>query len=404
MAEVKDKHPAILVKDAILARSGIYVYGRGEMLSMGFALKDAKEFYGVFRPPEVLIGAKDKFAFAVVTKEHTVFDTSPENFRDQADGVVGDSIEVVPLDGGNIGLKGRVAFYTKDVADYFEQGNRETSAQYRMRLAQSSDPARDGYDFVMTDILSVNGLAITARGRGGSSVRVLDNLPALTKAFGGSSKMKSGFLSFLGIGKTKDTGFRFSDILFGGIARVKTLDAAGIEKEVGEVMSHVAALGDSEAKEFLTGAVADCFKNAEAVLSRRDEVAKRVDELYGKCRDDDAEAVKRILEGTAKAGGADDEAKKKKEEEEAAAKAKTEKEGKADAADSIEAAVAAAIDKAFAGQGASLDAKIDAAVKKALGLDEKAGEKKTVTDAAKLPGSTGDEDASYLVKGIWGMR
>jgi hypothetical protein len=404
MADAKDKHPAILVKDAILARSGIYVYGRDEMLSMGFVLKDNKEFYGVFRPPEVLVKAKDKFAFAVVTKEHTAFETSPENFRNQADGVVGDSVEVVPLDGGNIGLKGRVAFYTKDVAGYFEQGNKETSAQYRMGLAQSSDPVRDGYDFVMTDILSVNGLAITARGRGGSSVCVLDSVPVIAKVFGGNSKMKSGFLSFLGIGKPKDTGFRFSDILFGSIARVKTLDAAGIEKEVGEVMSHVVALGDSEAKEFLTGAVADCFKNSEAVLSRRDEVAKRVDELYGKCRDDDAEAVKRILEGTAKAGDSEEEAKKKKEEEEAAAKEKKEKEGKAGAADSIEAAVAAAIDKAFAGQSASLDVKIDAAVKKALGLDEKAGERKPAMDAAKLSDSTGDEDASYLVKGIWGMR
>jgi hypothetical protein len=404
MAEVKDRHPAILVKDAILARSGIYVYGRDEMLSMGFALNDNKEFYGVFRPPEVLIRAKDKFAFAVVTKEHTVLDTSPDNFRDQADGVVGDSIEVVTLDGGNIGLKGRVAFYTKDVADYFEQGNKETSAQYHMGLAQSGDSVRDGYDFVMTDILSVNGLAITARGRGGSSVRVLDSFPAINKVFGGSGKMKSGFLSFLGIGKPKDTGFRFSDVLFGGIARVKTLDAAGIEKEVGEVMSHVVALGDSEAKEFLTGAVADCFKNAEAVLSRRDEVAKRVDELYGKCRDDDAEAVKRILEGTAKAGDSEDEAKKKKEEEEAAAKAKKEKEGEGKAADSIEAVVAAAIDKAFAGQGASLDAKIDAAVKKALGLDEKDGGKKPAMDAAKLPGSAGDEHAEFLVRGVFGTR
>jgi hypothetical protein len=316
---------------------------------------------------------------------------------------VGDSIEVVTLDGGNIGLKGRVAFYTKDVADYFEQGNKETSAQYRMELAQSSDPARDGYDFVMTDILSVNSLAITARGRGGSGVCVLDSAAVRNKGVFGGSKMRSGFLSFLGIGKSRDAGFRFSDVLFGGIARVKTLDAAGIEKEVGEVMSHVVALGDSEAKELLTGAVADCFKNADAVLSRRDEVAKRVDELYGTCRDADTEAVKRILEGTAAVGDEDAEAKKKKEEEEAA-KAKKEKENEGHTKDSIEAVITAAVDKAFAGYGEGLDAKVDAAVKKALGLDEKAGGKKPAMDAAKLPGSTGDEDASYLVKGIWGMR
>ena len=227
--KVTDKHPAIMVKPAILARSGIYVYGRDEILAMGITPAADKPFYAVYRPPNVLIEAREKFAFAVVTKEHTAFDTEPDNFSDQAEGVVGDSVDVVTLDDGNVGLKGRIAFYKKDAADYFEGGNRETSAQYQMRLAPSGDPARDGHDFVMTEIVSVNSLAITARGRGGGGVRVLDSTVVTNKVDGGI-RMKGGFLSFLGIGKTKDADFKFSGVLMGSVAKIKTLDEAGIEK------------------------------------------------------------------------------------------------------------------------------------------------------------------------------
>jgi hypothetical protein len=401
---VKDKHPAILVKDAVLARSGIYVYGRDELLAMGIPLKDNKPLYKVYRPSTALVEAKDKFSFVVVTKEHTRIDTSPDNFREQADGVVGDHIEVVALEDGNIGLKGRIAFYTKDVADYFERGNKETSAQYNMSLKPSSDPVRDGYDFVMTKITSVNGLAITAHGRGGKTVRVLDTMAMTDKAIGGS-RMKSGFLSFLGIGKSKDAGFTFSNVLFGGIEKVKALDAsdsAGIEKAVGEVMSHVVPLGDSEAKEVLTGAVSDCFKNAEAVLSRKEDVAKKIDELYAKCQDADAEVVKRILDTDGKKGGDGD--GKTKEKEEGGKKddaGKEGSEGKDSLPQDVNAVIAAAVDKAFSRFNESIDAKIDAAMKKALG---EGAHSKPAADSrpAHAADSIENDDASYLVRGIFG--
>jgi hypothetical protein len=398
---VADKHPAIMVKPAILARSGIYVYGRDEMLSMGFTLAEDKSFYKVYRPPHVLIEAKDKFCFAVVTKEHTAFDTSPENFREQADGVVGDSVEVVTLENGNVGLKGRIAFYTKDVADYFESGNRETSAQYRMGLLPSSDPARDGYDFVMTGIESVNSLAITAQGRGGKNVCVLDSMAAVNKETGGI-RMKSGFLSFLGIGKAKDADFKFSNVLFGCMAKVKALDAAdtaGIEKAVGEVMSHVVSLGGSEAKELLTGAVSDCLKNVDAVLAKKDDVAKRLDELYGKCQDADAEAVKRILDADGKKDGDGKDPKKEDDDKEP----KKEGDGKDAQTKDFDSVITTAIDRAFGKFNESVDAKIDAAVKKALGTDtaKPAADNRS---ASAADSSAAGEDASYLVRGVFGNR
>jgi hypothetical protein len=398
--EVKDKHPAILVKDAILARSGTYIYSRDDLLRMGVPLKDSKPLYRIYRPPHVVVGAKDKFPFVVVTKGHTEADTSPDNFRDQADGVVGDSIEVVTLDDGNVALKGRVAFYTKSVADSFESGSKETSAQYSMRLRPCDNPARDGYDFIMTEITSVNSVAVLERGRGGSSVRVLDGMPPLDKYVGGNrmSKMRSGFLSFLGFGKTKDAGFKFSDTLFGGIEKVKALDAAdsdGIEKAVGEVMSYVVSLGDSEAKEVLTGAVSDCLKNADIVLAKKDDVAKKIDELYGKCQAADAEMVKRILDADGGKDGDDkDKGNGKDTDTKSAKDAQTE---------DIEVVIDAAIDKALGKFSENLDAKIDAALSKALGEGVTV---KPAGDSRQTFAVDGfeDKDASYLVRGVFGSR
>lgn len=393
----QDKHPAVLIKDAILARSGIYVYGRDEMVRMGHTPKDNKAAYRVYRPPNVLVDCKDKFAFAVVTKEHPAVDTSPDNFRKQAEGFVGNAIDVVALEDGNIGLKGEIAFYTRDMADYFEQGNKETSAQYGLKLRPSTNSERDGYEYVMTDITYVNGLALTARGRGGSSVRVLDSIE--TEKTVGGFRMKKGFLSFLGIGKTKDEGFKFSEALLSSMTKVKALDAsdtAGVEKEVAGVMDHVTALGDSEEREVLAGAVADCYKNIEAVLSKKDEVSLKLDELYAKCCDADTEAVRRIFE--AKKGSGKD-----KDDDKGKDGGKDKDKGKDSAPLNIDAVIAKAVDEAFVKVDGSIEAKIDAAMKKALNAGGGAGGSGQAQDASGVADAAGD-DASFMVRGVFGNR
>lgn len=401
--EARDRHPAILVKDAVLARSGIYAYGREELMRMGHVPKDNKAFYRVYRPPSVLVGCKDKFAFAVVTKEHTAEDTSPDNFRGQADGFVGNAIDVVALDDGNIGLKGEIAFYTRDIADYFERGNKETSAQYGLKLCPSADSARDGYDFVMTDITYVNSLAITAHGRGGRGVRVMDSVGAENVT--GGLRMKKGFLSFLGIGKTKDAGFKFSETLLGSMAKVKALgasDTAGVEKEVAGVMDYVTALGESEEREVLAGAVADCYKNIEAVLSKKDEVSVKLDELYAKCCDADTEAVRRIFEAkeTKDGDGEKDDKDKDKDKDK---DDKDKDKGKDSAPPNIDDVVSKAMDKAFVRIDESIGAKIDAAMKKALNADGASGGSGQTRDTSAAADSIG-EDVSFMVRGVFGNR
>jgi len=267
----------------------------------------------------------------------------------------------------------------------------------------------------MTEIVKVNHEAVLPRGRGGSDVRVLDRAAAQGAGSGGSEmagevKKKGGFLEFLGIRKPKDDNFKFSDVLLESVAKVHSLDQAGLEKEIGGVMTHVNALGDSEPKEFLVGAVTDCFKNPVEVVAQKDIVAKKIDELYMKCRDADAEAVRRILDADSKgddkkdAKNADDKDGDKKDAKDAKdAKDVSSKDKAPDLSVVIDAAVQKAVVTALDG----LDAKVDNSVKKALGIDDakdkkKEGDDRTV-DANAVDGA-GSEDASFLVRGIFGNQ
>ena len=193
---------AIIVKNAILARSGIYIYSHEEMLRRGHNPEIKKDFYKEYRPASVLVSAKDKFKYAVLTKEHPSSITA-DNVQQVIEGVVGSTIEVVTLDNNEIALKGELAFYTKDAVQYYDAGAKETSAQYRSKV---SPVFGEDYDYILEEIQEVQGLALTRQGRGGSSVAVLDSLlstdtTSVDKKIQGDKVMKNSILSFLGIGK-----------------------------------------------------------------------------------------------------------------------------------------------------------------------------------------------------------
>ena len=257
----KDESAQLAVKDAVLARSGIYLYSRADVMQMGLNPKADKPVYREYRPAGVLVEAKDKFALVPVTKDHPPVDITADNYHEYASGVTGGPVEIVPLPDGEIGLKGKIAFFTRSAYDYYMSGSRETSAGYAKKIVYSDNPDKDGFDWILTGITSVNHEAVLPQGRGGSEVRVMDKAAEINSngGIGMATKAKGGFLAFLGIGKTKNE--KFSEVLLGSVAKVRSLDAAGVEKEVTAVMAHVNILGDSEAKEVLVGAVTDCFKN-----------------------------------------------------------------------------------------------------------------------------------------------
>jgi hypothetical protein len=394
----QDKSAQLAVKDTVFARSGIYLYSRNEVEKWGIKPKADKPFYRVYRPAGALIAAKDKFALVPFCREHPDVDVTPDNFHDYASGVTGGPIEAVTLDDGEIGLRGSVAFFTRDAYDFYMAGNKEVSVGYIHRLREVRDADKAGYDLIMESIESVNHACVVPQGRGGASVRVLDSVQTTAKNTGGV-KMMNGFLTFLGIGKAKDENFKLSQVLLDSVAKVHTLDQAGIDTEVAGVMAHVNALGDSEAKELLLGAVTDCFKHPVEVIAQKDKVGSKIDDLYGKCRAADAEAVQRILDGD---DGKDKNGKDTKDGGDG-------KDVKDAAPKDFNAVIDAAVQKAVVAVKDGFEAKIDESVRKALGLEEE----KSKTAAADNRGSGGandgaagasGEDASFLVRGYFGSR
>jgi hypothetical protein len=356
-----------------------------------------------------MIAAKDMFNMVPVAKLHPDTDITEANFHTFTSGVTGGPIEAVPLENGEVGLKGKIAFFTRDAFDFYNSGNRETSAGFKKLIFEISNADEVGYDFVLKEITKVNHVAIVPKGRGGADVRVMDAAANINVFNGGSvmaGKIRGGILERLGIVKAKDENFKFSTVLLESVAKVHSLDAAALEKEVVSVLSYVNVLGDSESKEVLIGMVTDCFKHPVEVIAAKDKVAAKADELYIACRDADSAVVERILD-SASAGNADDKKDKDKKDGkkdgDGTKSAETKDTVPKDLETVIDTVVQKAVQKAIVATNDSFEAKIEATVKKALGLDEQK------SSASSAPAAANDnavavEDASFLVRGCFGVN
>jgi hypothetical protein len=396
-----DGTPYIEVKKARIARAGKQFYSAFEMKARTAKFKDSgKNVYVEYRPPEVLIKNLSKFNYVPFLNEHTPFDVTPDNWKQYAVGVVGGNAAVDVVN-DEVFIVNDIIFYDRAAYDEYKNGKVELSARYDAKYAFVDDEEKCGFSSLLLDIPAVNHVALVGRARAGHEAKIMDSLGA--GGIYGGLKMKGGFLSFLGIGKAKDDGFKFSAVLMDSLGKVKA-DSACVETEISGLAAHVAKLGDSEAKEVLAGAVADCYRNADAVLARKDEVGKKLDELYGKCQDADTEAVKRILEGAAKISD-----KKDKDDNDDGEAAGADDGGKAAAkktktndAVSVEALIDASVEKVFAKVNDSIDSKIDEAMKKVLGTGKSTTVSSSALGAATINDGAAAEDASYLVRGVFG--
>ena len=401
---------AIIVKNAILARSGTYLYSYEEMLRRGHVPSVKKDFYKEYRPASVLVNAKDKFKYAVLTKEHPHSITS-DNIQQVIEGVVGSDVEVVVLENNEIALKGEIAFYTKDAVEYYNTGAKETSAQYISKVSPVTDK---DYDFILEEIQAVQGLALTRQGRGGSSVAVLDSLisagETAEKKLQGDKVMssKNSILSFLGIGKAPQD--ELSSLVIDSLNGYSELSEADKKTRREKVDILISPLADTPEKKILADTVKDCFSYPKEVLEKKEDVEKGLKSLYKLCVSSDAAALQATFDSIKetkdeKEDEEDEDEKKKKEtkeketkDAEAAAKAKEEEEKKKketkdsfDLEKTVEAITARVID--------SVSAKIDEAVKKNLGIEVKKG---TETNDSILPTfAAGGSDNSFLLKDMF---
>ena len=417
MDEVKDSAPYYEKKNVILCRSGIQEYTAAEVRRFGLENPPVqKDIYKVYRPASVIIGAADLMKNLPITKEHPPEFVDGDNWQRYAHGYTGSEADVVSLGSGEVGIKSTLVFSTRDVYNYFLDGNEEVSLGYQSMNAWAENPEALGYDIVMTGIGVVNHLAITAAGRGGSRVSVIDSL------IGGlAMSFKTGLFHFLKWkGKTTDSATPFSKVVFDSLEESKNLDGASLEKEVTRVIDSIATLKDGESKTLLMDTVTDCYKAIDAARENKEKVSAILDSLYKKAEDEtlknmdamkeepmddpnqkdsEAEADKKVTDedgkgkGTSNISDADEEKAKeeakKKEEETKDSDAKEKKE----VTDSITSIVDSAIKK----NNEALVGLINQSIKAALGLSDAAAPKGGMTADSVEPLPEGFDISKFVL-------
>ena len=299
-----DAAPFITQKNVVLCRSGIQLYHKSEL--NGFIDENnkppvEKEWYREYRPANVVVKAKEKCRTLAVTREHPLEWVTPDNFSELAGGVTDKEVEVVALDGeseGEIGLSSSLTFFTRDLYNYYLEGNKEVSLGYTCVKEWVADPEKAGYDIILKEILEVNHVAVTRSGRGGSSVAVADNKAAVgsKEMAGGKKELRTNILSWL-TGKQKDSKFSFSEAVLKCLKDNKKTTEENFTSEYKGVLDSLAGFKDSDRKKLLIDAVRDCADNREAALGNTKELAEVLDSMYAQLVKDSEEEKKEALEG-----------------------------------------------------------------------------------------------------------
>jgi hypothetical protein len=217
-------------------------------------------------------------------------------------------------DGENIGLKGKIAFFTKKAYDYYKAGNVETSADYSKKVSLVDNPEELGYDLILTEITAVNNVAITAMGRGGKDVRIQDSVLPKTifdRKIGGR-KMRN-FLEVIGV-KAPDITFAagVKDSL-NAMHDAKT--AEDREKIVDKVMDSIFELVDCPMRSALVSVVRDSFAHPEETLKAWPQSSKMLDGIYSRCMDAGDALIAQVTDSSSKAGEKEEKEGEKKEKE-----------------------------------------------------------------------------------------
>ena len=337
--------PFIEQKGVILCRSGIQLYHADEVEP--FITEDnkpprKKEWYREMRPACVVVRAKKLVRNLPVTKEHPESWVTPDNWKILAGGTTGKEVTVEALEGdaeGEVGLKSDITFYDADLYDYFKD-NREVSLGYTCKKHFVDNPEEVGYDIILDEITEVNHLAITGKGRGGSSVSVIDSL------IGGMKPMRTGIFSWLKRKAQKDSEreYSFGKEVFSSLKKCKGEGDEKCKEEMKTVFDSLAELKDSEGKTTLVNMVKDCYDSRDKALANEEELTKAFDSMYvsisGDCFEEIVGAIRKVTQGMdGKDLPAHDSKEEAKEGKEEAKEGKEEaKEGKEEAKEGKEEA------------------------------------------------------------------
>lgn len=365
-------------KGVILCRSGIQEYQHDEVTRMmADAPPEKKPVYKVYRPASVIIAALEKMKELPLTVEHPPEFLNGHNWSLYAKGYTGSEATLVPLGDDEIGVRSRVIFSTAEVYNYYVNGNEEVSLGYEAVYAWVDNAAEVGYDIIMVAIDSVNHLAITAAGRGGYRVSIIDSL------IGGIRSMKTGLFHFLAKkGKTADSKeTKLSSLVFDALEKSKTLDDAAMQNEIKKVTDSLSTLKDGDKKDLLVSVVKDCFSAPDTAIGNKEQVSGVLDSVYAKAEAETLATVDALVKdedgkgvGTKNVQDADDKKKedededKEKDKEKKSADSGTDKPSTTDSVsmDSVKSVVAASVKEIRD----SLPGLISASVREALGIKD----------------------------------
>ena len=269
--------PFIVQKDVILCRSGIQIYSYNEVKMALGEPPVKKDFYREYRPASVVVKAQDLCRSLPVTKEHPDTWVTPDNWSSLAGGVLDKEVSVVALDGesdGEIGIKSNVTFFTRELYDYYIN-NKEVSLGYECTKHFVDNASELGYDIILDEITTVNHLAITRAGRGGSSVAIIDSI------IGGLKPMRTGIFAWLKGKKQEDSSAAsFGQKVLTSVKNSKGTTEEEIAGEMKSVLDSMSVLKDCETKSTLVNVVKDCFDNREKTLENEEELTKTLDSMW----------------------------------------------------------------------------------------------------------------------------
>ena len=380
--------PFITEKDVILCRSGIQIYEGFEVEQFGLDMEGhSKDSYREYRPASVVIDAQDMMRKLPITKEHPSVWVDGDNWSELANGTTGDDVKIVTLDDGEIGVQSSLIFNTNKIYRYYKDGNKEVSLGYECekRWATPEEAEEYGCDIILTKITAVNHLAVTAAGRGGSRVAIIDSV------IGGLKMARTGIM-FWSQHKDKaaDAQFSFSKNLFDHLESGRGKTGKELEGEMSAVLDSISGAKDSESKDTLVGIVQDCFEFPDKALEAKEDIAKVADSCYisisgesmkeicgalgmGHGMHGEPDGDEGAVADAAKHSEPDGDEGKEGKDKDACASGKKpvdDNDGKGKTTSGVsDSAIASVVEKAVSeALGKSLDSRVEAIVRKTLGI------------------------------------
>lgn len=367
--KVQDSSASVTEKNVILCRSGTQIYRRFEVegrFDLDMEGHDEDSFIE-YRPPDVVVDAKELMVNLPVTKEHPSSFVTPDNWSRLAHGTTGSEVDVVSLGDGEIGIETSIVFNTRDIYDYYVDGNKEVSLGYacEKRWATEEEKSKYGCDIILTKITEVNHLAVTSCGRGGSKVAILDSF------FRGLKKMRSGLFFYLdNKGKSADANSNFSDTLFSALESCNGKGEEAVKNSLSNVLDAFASTKDSEAKKHLSDMVEDCFTDIPKALAHKNEIAPIVNDAWINVSGESLKDIKEALSLSSPSTDATVAGKEEKKEEEKMEDSDGKGKSTANVSDSnVEEIVKKAVTSAMAEATDSFRSLVQEEVKKVLQID-----------------------------------